>query len=52
MYQSHIPPLKSMGPCAGASIHFSDWGGGQKLEKFQNFRRASRANLEYNILRA
>ena len=29
--------------CTGASIHFSDWGGGgQKLEKFQNFR----ANLQ------
>ena len=36
----------------GASIHFSDWGGGQKLEKCQNFRRALRTNLQYKILRA
>ena len=34
---------------AGASIHFSDWRGGQKLEKFQNCVR--KISLQYNTAR-
>ena len=35
----------------GRRIHFSDWGGGGKLEKLQKIWRALRANFQYNILR-
>ena len=47
-----VPGIPRQGGQAAASIHFSDGGGGVKLEKCQIFRRASRAKSQYLTFRA